>query len=284
MALTVMQNLKYTGAVVGACNLVGFGITSIFETHKITDLVGVGAFVAASTSLLMKNKISPFLNLRAALLNGAVIIWGTRLSSFLFYRVLKLGEDKRLDQFFRKPGENFLDPSKSFFPINLLSFWSIQAAWGFVCMLPVTLVTALPVAKMGVWSILPTAGLVLGLILEGVADWQKYKYKQKNKDHWCDEGLWALARHPNYFGELTVWWSIYALSLPVLGAKYGLLGLASPGFVSFLLLCLSGIPMLEKAHEKKYGNEDAFKAYKQSTNLLFPLPWKLFADKKVREL
>lgn len=284
LTLSVLHNLRQTGIVIGACNFIGFGITSVFETHKITDLVGVGAFVAASTNINIINKINPYANLRAAILNGAVILWGSRLASFLFYRVLKLGEDKRLDKFFRQPGEKFLDSSRSFFPLHLASFWTIQAIWGFVCMLPVTLVSALPVVKMGLWSVLPTAGLLVGLIVEGVADWQKYQYKQKNKEHWCDQGLWSLSRHPNYFGELAVWWSIYALSIPVLGIKYGLLGLISPGFISFLLFRLSGIPLLEKAHEKKYGHDDAFESYKRSTNLLLPLPWKVFSDKNSRDL
>jgi len=71
-----------------------------------------------------------------------------------------------------------------------------------------------------------------------------------------------------------VWWSIFALSYPVVkqNTKYLLLSAASPCFVTFLLLYLSGIPLLEKAHEKKYGSNPEFINYKKNTNLLLPLP------------
>ena len=119
------------------------------------------------------------------------------MSSFLFYRVLTLGEDKRLHDFFRAKDEKFLDASKSFFPIKLFSFWAIQAGWGIICLLPVTITSSLPAIKMGPLSYISAAILLSGIAIESVADYQKYIFKQKNKEKWCDVGLWALARHPN---------------------------------------------------------------------------------------
>ena len=124
-AMTAGSNLKHVGMVIGGCNLVGFLASAGLETHKITDLVGVGSFVAAALSLSLRNpaifnrmKVIPFvaergvlgrltqfgeLNVnfgtaRVLIANGIVIIWGARLSTYLFHRVLKLGEDKRLDK------------------------------------------------------------------------------------------------------------------------------------------------------------------------------------------
>lgn len=124
-AMTTGSNLKHVGMVIGGCNLVGFIASAGLETHKITDLVGVGSFVAAALSLSLRNpavfnrmKVIPFvaesgvlgrlsqlgeLNInfgtaRVLIANGIVIIWGARLSTYLFHRVLKLGEDKRLDK------------------------------------------------------------------------------------------------------------------------------------------------------------------------------------------
>ena len=196
MALAVTNNLIQVSKVIGAANLVGFGITALFETHKITDLVGAGSFVAGSAILLLKTKMD-LSNLRSLIMNGSVIAWGARLSSFLFYRVLTLGEDKRLHDFFRAKDEKFLDASKSFFPIKLFSFWAIQAGWGIICLLPVTITSSLPAIKMGPLSYISAAILLSGIAIESVADYQKYIFKQKNKEKWCDVGLWALARHPN---------------------------------------------------------------------------------------
>jgi hypothetical protein len=74
------------------------------------------------------------------------ILWGIRLAGYLFHRVLCLGEDKRLHSFYRRPNEGFLDRKKSFFPLKLAGFWTIQAAWAFVCLLPVTYLNSLSVA------------------------------------------------------------------------------------------------------------------------------------------
>lgn len=123
--ISVGSNLKHVGIVIGGCNFVGYVASAAFETHKITDLVGVGSFVAAAVSLTVRNPalLTPISTIpsatnagvlgkclqigaikvctgtaRVLLANGLVIIWGARLSTFLFNRVLKLGEDKRLDE------------------------------------------------------------------------------------------------------------------------------------------------------------------------------------------
>jgi steroid 5-alpha reductase family enzyme len=83
-------------------------------------------------------------NARVFLVNAGVVLWGSRLSTYLFHRVLKLGEDKRLHKFYRDKDEPYLDSKRSNFPLNLASFWVIQAAWGYVCMLPVTLLNSIP--------------------------------------------------------------------------------------------------------------------------------------------
>ena len=139
MALASMvsasSNLKHAGIVIGGCNLAGFAISAALETHKITDLVGVGSFVAAAVSLTLRNpalytpiaisssvkagflaeffrvgKFHVSLNSgRVLIANGLVILWGARLSTYLFNRVLKLNEDKRLNKVtFCQPAASFL--------------------------------------------------------------------------------------------------------------------------------------------------------------------------------
>lgn len=148
MSLAVV-NIARVGAVVGGCNAVGYALTAAFETHKLTDLVGAGSFVAATLALsynngLLKLGSGPISHLKLLLVNVGVILWGSRLASYLFSRVLKVGEDKRLNKFFRKPGESYFDLKASFFPVRLATFWTIQAAWGVLCLLPVTLFNSVP--------------------------------------------------------------------------------------------------------------------------------------------
>ena len=122
--MSTASNLKHAGLVIGGCNFAGFAISAALETHKITDLVGVGSFVAAAVSLTLRNptlytpvaitssakagllagffrvgKFHVSLNsARVLISNGLVILWGVRLSTYLFTRVLKLNEDKRLNK------------------------------------------------------------------------------------------------------------------------------------------------------------------------------------------
>eukprot|EP00596_Hydrurales_sp_CCMP1899_P004469 CAMPEP_0119035122 /NCGR_PEP_ID=MMETSP1177-20130426/2088_1 /TAXON_ID=2985 /ORGANISM="Ochromonas sp, Strain CCMP1899" /LENGTH=233 /DNA_ID=CAMNT_0006993055 /DNA_START=41 /DNA_END=739 /DNA_ORIENTATION=+ len=229
-ALSVGGNLKHVAGVIGGCNLIGYLFSAAVETHKITDLVGVGSFVAAAVSLTVRNpalmqkgliKSITLDSARVLVVNGLVIAWGARLSSFLFTRVLKLGEDKRLDQFYKQPGEGYLDIKKSFYPISLSGFWLIQAAWGFVCCLPVTFLNSVPlVPALGVSTVgsifavnklaaafplslrlggplsllhwVPVVGGLAGLLIETLADSQKSAYRSdpKNSAHWCDTGVW----------------------------------------------------------------------------------------------
>jgi len=151
MSLAV-ANIARVGAIVGGCNAAGYLVTAAFETHKLTDLVGAGSFVVATLALSHKNGLLKFGHIshpKLLLVNIGVMLWGSRLASYLFSRVLKVGEDKRLNKFFRKPGETYLDLKASFFPVRLATFWTIQAAWGFLCLLPVTLLNSVPLMKSG---------------------------------------------------------------------------------------------------------------------------------------
>uniref|UniRef100_A0A7S3GPN9 Steroid 5-alpha reductase C-terminal domain-containing protein n=1 Tax=Spumella elongata TaxID=89044 RepID=A0A7S3GPN9_9STRA len=307
-----LSNLARVGAIVGGCNAVGYGLTAAFETHKLTDLVGAGSFVAATLAMSYKNGL---LNLKAGgvmhpkllLVNVGVILWGSRLASFLFSRVLKVGEDKRLQKFFRKPGEAYLDIKASFFPVRLATFWTIQAAWAFICLLPVTLYNSVPLMLSNggpnpqfllksahgpvatLLTVLPVAGIFLGVGIEALADWQKNTFREnkKNDGHWCDVGLWRMSRYPNYFGELLTWWSVYFSCLPaLLSATAGASGAAgtmftaapavallSPVFITFLLFKLSGIPLLEKKHSAEYKGNKQYEEYVRITPLLIPNPF-----------
>ena len=96
---------------------------------------------------------------------------------------------------------------------------------------------------------------------------------KKNKGKWIDTGLWAYSRHPNYFGEILVWLGMHiAVVSGLVTANQQLVASISPLFIAFLLLFVSGVPLLEKSAEKRWGKNKKYQQYKVTTSLLIPLP------------
>ena len=109
---------------------------------------------------------------------------------------------------------------------------------------------------------------------EVLADAQKlvWKLDPANKGRWIDAGLWSLARYPNYFGEMTLWWGVWLLAVPSFGRTGAWATVAGPLFVALLLLRVSGIPLQEAQARERWGDDAAFKAYVARTRLLVPVP------------
>ena len=115
---------------------------------------------------------------------------------------------------------------------------------------------------------------LFGFLFEVISDHQKTKFKNNlnNKDKFINTGLWSLSRHPNYFGEIILWFGIAIITIPFLsGWQY--MVLISPIFVYFLLTSISGVNLLETKTEKKWGNLDSYKEYKKNTPVLIPKFW-----------
>jgi len=109
----------------------------------------------------------------------------------------------------------------------------------------------------------------VGFIIEVVADWQKSVFSAQKTGKWIDVGLWRYSRHPNYFGEIVLWVGIFTSSVSVLkGSQW--VTVLSPMFVIWMLTKLSGIPMLEKRSDEKWGNDVEYQRYKASTSALIP--------------
>jgi steroid 5-alpha reductase family enzyme len=125
----------------------------------------------------------------------------------------------------------------------------------------------------GAWSAVGAAVFVVGLVVEAVADAQKasFRAREENRGRFVTSGLWRYSRHPNYFGEMLVWWGLFAYVVPVLhGASY--LVVVGPVFITLLLLFVSGIPLLERSADEKYGDDPSYRDYKRRTSLVVPLP------------
>ncbi|KAK9115327.1 hypothetical protein Syun_022124 [Stephania yunnanensis] len=240
-----------------------FVITALLKFDKLTDFAGSTNFIVlAILTIVVKGSW----HFRQVVLTVLVVLWGLRLGLFLLMRILQWGEDKRFDDKRDNLGK-------------LAVFWIFQAIWVWSVSLPLTVVNATdrnPSIRAGdiigwiMWSV--------GFSVEATADQQKLAFKNspQNLRKWCNVGLWRLSRHPNYFGEMLLWWGIFVASTPVLkGAEF--LVVLGPILLNLLLLFVSGIPLLEESADKKFGNAEEYRFYKATTSPLIPLPPGLYA-------
>ena len=110
-----------------------------------------------------------------------------------------------------------------------------------------------------------------GFLFEVIADQQKRVFNSNpdNKGKFIDSGLWSISRHPNYFGEIILWYGIAIITFPSLeGWQY--ITLISPIFVTLLLTKVSGLNLLEERADKKWGELEDYKEYEKNTSLLIP--------------
>lgn len=182
-------------------------------------------------------------NARQIVLTVLVTLWGVRLGSYLLARILKMGRDER----FNKVRDN---------PLKFLVFWVFQILWVYTVSLPVIFVNSpiVPQVNFGPADYVGAILFVIGLTIEFIADTHKFVFRNNpaNEGKLIDKGLWKISRHPNYFGEIILWWGAFIVSVMVLrGAKWT--AVLSPVSVSVTLIFGSGIPLLERNADRKYG-------------------------------
>ena len=171
-------------------------------------------------------------------------LWGVRLASYLLIRILKIGKDERFNQV----REN---------PLKFLIFWLFQIVWVFTVSLPVIFVNS-PVALgdicFGPTDYVGAFLFAVGLAIELIADTHKFVFRNDpaNKGRWMDRGLWRISRHPNYLGEIMVWWGAFVMSIAILsGGRWA--AIISPVFTTVLLVFGTGILSSETNSYRKYG-------------------------------
>ncbi|XP_014502498.1 uncharacterized protein LOC106762888 isoform X1 [Vigna radiata var. radiata] len=256
--------LAFTALVTIGYQFLFFVITALLKFDKVTDFAGSTNFIIIAVLTLV---IKGSWYFRQIILTLFVGIWGIRLAFFLLFRILQWGEDRRFDEMRNNLG-------------RLAIFWIFQAVWVWTVSLPVTLVNASD--RNPFLHVVDIIGWILwavGFIVEGTADQQKLNFKRssQNRGKWCNVGVWKYSRHPNYFGEILLWWGIFVASTPVLeGAEW--LVIIGPIFLTLLLLFVSGIPLLEDSADKKFGNVDGYRIYKTRTSPLIPLPPSVYGN------
>lgn len=234
-----------------------FLIAAFLKTDVFTDITYSLSFVLLSVLLLLTGASS----LPGVLAAGMVIVWGLRLGSYLFYRILTIKVDHRFDD----KRDNFL---------RFGVFWLLQAVTVWVVMLPVYGLVSASGGSAPPWSLVVAAAFfAIGFLIETVADAQKFRFKSaaENKGRFIAAGLWKWSRHPNYFGEMLLWWAI-AFPGIFLFRGAALLYFLGPLFITLLISFVSGIPLLEKSAQAKWGEDESYRRYKKNTSLLIPLP------------
>ena len=229
------------------------------QTEKFFDLTGSLTYISVVTLSLLFSKGA---DARAILLWALVVIWATRLGTFLFRRIHRQGKDDRFDEL--KP--NFL---------RFLNVWTIQGLWvTFTMAAALVVITSARRVEFDIFAILGLLIWVLGFSMEALADAQKSRFSADpaNKGKFIHTGLWSRSRHPNYFGEIVIWVGVAVIALPVLQG-WQWVALISPIFVTFLLTKVSGVPLLEKKADAKWGGQEDYEAYKKRTPVLVPRLW-----------
>ena len=226
----------------------------ILRTEKIYDLTGSFSYVFAIIFVLYNSSQS----IPSLILGAAIIFWAVRLGFFLFFRIKKAGEDKRFKEIKQSPTRFFLA-------------WSLQGMWVSICSL--CALTAIASESGVVENIYFYTGLLIyiaGISIEIIADKQKTRFRslEKNKDTFITSGLWSKSRHPNYLGEILLWFGISVMSISSLsGFQY--ITLISPVFSYILIVYVSGVRILEESGREKWGHLDSYKEYVKNTPVLF---------------
>jgi len=248
-------------ALFALCGSIGFALhwlvfipSYAFQTEHYFDLTGSISYIATVATAMYLN---PQLDIRDIIICAMIVIWALRLGSFLFGRIKKDGKDKRFTVM------------KTKFTWFLMT-WTLGGLWVLVTMAAgLAAITSNTSAPLGGIAYLGIFLWVAGMAIEVVADTQKSQFRKDpaNRDRFITSGIWAWSRHPNYFGEITLWLGLSLVAVPVLSG-WQLVTMISPIFVYLLLTKVSGIPMLEDMARKKWGTDPAFIAYTEATPAL----------------
>ena len=231
----------------------------IFKTEKFYDLTGSLTYIATILFALYATGSFQNVQLGNLIIGVAIIIWALRLGSFLFMRIHKDKKDGRFDSIKTSFSQFFMT-------------WTLQGMWVFICSSAALIAIANPTgAVINIVFIIGLIMFVVGFVIEVIADNQKTAFRSvpENKDLFINEGLWARSRHPNYFGEITLWTGITVMAISTFeGMNY--LAIFSPIFSYLLLNYVSGVRMLEYRGHKKWGHLEEYNAYKKSTPKFIP--------------
>jgi len=239
--------------------MLGLWIISLLrrDASVVDPFWGVGFIVLAWTSLVWNRPSDS----RILLMCVLITVWGLRLSLYLLWRNHGAGEDSRYAAMRAHHGANF-------WWVSLFTVFLLQGVLLWFISMPIQATAA--ITSREEWTGLDLAGIVLwtvGFLFESIGDFQLARFKSQpaNAGKVMDRGLWRYTRHPNYFGDFCVWWGIYLIAVAG-GAAWTI---ASPALMSFLLIRVSGVRLLESTITDRRPN---YQDYQRRTSPFLPWP------------
>lgn len=227
------------------------------KRNDVADVAwGLGFVLLAWTSFFLSG-----FGVVSFLVNILITIWGGRLAWHIYKRNKNKPEDKRYQDWRKK--------WKNFYIRSYIQIFILQGILLYLIVLPAIFINLNSLNELGLVQIIGILIWMVGFYFESTGDRQLKDFISNpvNKGKIMDQGLWRYTRHPNYFGEVTLWWGIFIIALSIPNAWVMIIG---PLTITILILFVSGIPLLEK----KYAGRSDFEAYKKRTSIFFPLPAK----------
>ncbi|MDX9787476.1 MAG: DUF1295 domain-containing protein [Desulfobacterales bacterium] len=254
-----MLNLLFIQTIVMAVAAsMWFGLAVLRKRNDVADMAwGLGFILTTAVVVLYKDAA---ISLRGWLMVLLVSVWGIRLAIHIGMRHRRKGEDVRYQNWRKAWGKHAL----------LFAYCQVFLLQGLLVLIiafPVTWTMMAPVTPFGMIDVIGMVLWLTGFLFEAIGDYQLRSFKKhpENRGQIIQSGLWKYSRHPNYFGEVLLWWGIYCISLETPGGWMTIIG---PLMITYLILFVSGIPMLEKTYQ---GNPE-YGRYAMRTSRFFPMP------------
>ncbi len=232
-----------------------FLLSIVKKRNDVADTAwGLGFVLLTWVSFFLAQNI----DMRVIAVNTLVTVWGVRLAWHIHKRNKGKAEDYRYKAWRDEWG-------KWFYVRSYLQVYLLQGLFLFMIVSPVLIINKNSFGSLGVLDFVGIAVWLFGFMFESVGDAQLKNFiaNPENKGKLMREGLWQYTRHPNYFGEVTQWWGLWLVSLSVTNGLYFAFG---PLTITFLILKVSGVPMLEKKMEEN----PEFAEYKRQTSVFIP--------------
>ena len=262
MVIEFLNIFAITLVIACAYQTIIFVISRIIKRDDIVDVAWGMGFVVISWFWLLQVQDASIVQKVVTLL---VTLWGVRLSYHILSRMIGKEEDRRYVQM-REGWEHVT--LRSYFQIFIL-----QGVLMSVIALPILALYTTSSNPMIISMILGLAIWLLGFVYQVGGDIQLTAHIQSPKKGLLTHGLWSTTRHPNYFGEISMWWGIFVISISFDSILITVISIIGPLLITLLIRHVSGVPMLEKHWAKKYG--DDFQKYKKNVPMLIPKITKL---------